>query len=105
MQYRYSKSARRSPICAPSGPSSFKHLLRKFLLATEDSLERPPVLDTHQVVEDGVERGGEVVEAAGDVEEVLVDCPKRVAVFEVDIAESLDVKWSPGNEERNDDTN
>ena len=31
-----------------------------------------PVLDGHDVVEDGVDGGGEVVEAARDVEELLV---------------------------------
>ena len=32
-----------------------------------------PIFDGHDVVEDGVDGGGEVVEAAGDVEQLLVD--------------------------------
>ena len=84
-------SACRSPICAQSGPFSSKHLLRKFLLATEDSLERPPVLDTHQVVEDGVERGGEKVEAAREVEEILIDGSVEIVVLEIYITRCLTI--------------
>ena len=61
-----------------------------------------PVLDTHDVVEERVEGGGEVVEAAGGVEENLIDRPEHIQVLEVHIAEALEVKWSPGHEEEDD---
>ena len=32
-----------------------------------------PIFDGHDVVQDGVDGGGEVVEAASDVEELLID--------------------------------
>ena len=47
---------------------------------TQESLSpHPPVLDGHDVVEDGIDRGGEVVEAASDVEQLLVDLQKGSA--------------------------
>ena len=61
-----------------------------------------PVLDTHDVVEERVEGGGEVVEAARGVEENLIDSPEHIQVLEVHIAEALEVKWSPGHEEEDD---
>ena len=57
-----------------------------------------PVLEAHQVVEDGVDGGGEVVEEAGDVVEVLVDRPEDEGVLEVDVAESLGVEGRPTEE-------
>ena len=39
-------------------------------------LECVSVLERHEVVEDGVDGGGEVVEEAGDVVQVLVDRPE-----------------------------
>ena len=39
-------------------------------------LERVSVLERHEVVEDGVDGGREVVEEAGDVVQVLVDRPE-----------------------------
>ena len=68
-------------------------------------LEGLPVLGTHQVVEDGVEGGGQEVEAAGQPEENLVDGSVQLVVLEVDISETLDVKRGPGDEEQNDDSN
>ena len=39
-------------------------------------LERVSVLERHEVVEDGVDGGREVVEESGDVVQVLVDRPE-----------------------------
>ena len=44
--------------------------------APSSLLERVSVLERHEVVEDGVDGGGEVVEEAGDVVQVLVDRPE-----------------------------
>ena len=49
------------------------HLGTLLLCAAEDTLEGFPVLAAHQVVQDGVEGGGEEVEAARDVHQVLVE--------------------------------
>ena len=54
--------------------------------ARDDSHECMPVLDTHEVVEDGVECGREVVEEPREVHEVLIDSPVDMTVPEVDIA-------------------
>ena len=62
-------------------------------------LERVPVLKWHKVVQDGVDRGRQVVEEPRDVEEVLVDRPEHLGLFEVHVAQSLCVKWSPAQEE------
>ena len=63
------------------------------------------VLDTHEVVEDGVECGREVVEEPREVHEVLIDSPVDMTVPEVDIAKPLDVKGNPREEEQNNDSN
>ena len=68
-------------------------------LAEEHRLELLPVLGRHQVVEDRVEGGGEEVEAAGEVEEVLVDGAEGLVLPEVDVAEALEVEGEPGDEE------
>ena len=65
----------------------------------EDGPEGLPVLAAHQVVEDRVEGGGEEVEAAGEVEEVLVDGAEGLVLPEVDVAEALEVEGEPGDEE------
>ena len=41
----------------------------------EDGPEGLPVLAAHQVVEDGVQGGGEEVETARHIHQVLVECP------------------------------
>ena len=43
--------------------------------AEEDGPEGLPVLAAHEVVEDRVQGGGEEVEAARHVHQVLVECP------------------------------
>ena len=63
------------------------------------------VLDAHDVVEQRVEGGGEVVEAAGEVEEDLVDGAEHLEMFEVDVAEPLDVEGGPGHEEEDNNGN
>ena len=77
-------------------------------LAEHDSLASIPILGTHQVVQHGVQGGGQVVEAAREVHEVLVEgCVEsgRGQVFEVDIFKTLEVKGSPRDEEENDNRN
>ena len=56
----------------------------------------------HQVVQDGVDGCGQVVEKAWDVVEVLVQRPEDLCLLEVDVAESLRVKWGPAEEECKD---
>ena len=63
------------------------------------------VLDAHHVVEQRVEGGGEVVEAAGEVKEDLVDGAEHLEVLEVDVAEPLDVEGGPGHEEEDNNGN
>ena len=58
-----------------------------------------PVFETHDIVEDGVDGGTEVVEETGDVEKVLIDGPVDLGVLEVDITEALGVEGSPADEE------
>ena len=59
------------------------------------------VLGAHQVVEDGVEGGGEEVEAAGEVEEVLVHSPEVLVLSEVHVTQSLKVERCPRDKEEN----
>ena len=86
--------------------------------AEEDGPEGLPVLAAHQVVEDGVQGGGEKVEAARHVHQVLVECaipsrlrmkqilallndaPLYVEVVMVVVGQALHVKGSPRNEEK-----
>lgn len=65
-------------------------------------LEGVPVLKGHEVVEDGVDGGGEVVEEPGDVVEVLVDGAEDRGLLEVDIGEALGVEGGPAEEEGHD---
>ena len=73
--------------------------------ATNHRLESISILCAHEVVEDRVEGGGEEVEAAREVEEILIDSPVKIQVFEVDISKALEVERSPGNKEENDNRN
>ena len=86
--------------------------------AEEDGPEGLPVLAAHQVVEDGVQGGGEKVEAARHVHQVLVECaipsrvkmkqilallsiaPLYVEVVMVVVGQALHMKGSPRNEEK-----
>ena len=69
--------------------------------AEESPLESLAVLGAHQVVEDGVEGGGEEVEAAGEVEEVLVHSPEVLVLSEVHVTQSLEVERCPRDKEEN----
>ena len=60
------------------------------------------VLERHQIVEDGVDGGGEVVEESGDVVKVFVDGSDDHGFFEVDVGETLGVEWGPAKEEGQD---
>ena len=57
------------------------------------------VFQRHQVVQDGIDGGGEVIEEPADVVQVLVDRPEEVRVFEVDVGEALSVERGPTEEE------
>ena len=67
--------------------------------------ESLPVLDAHDVVEERVEGGGEIVETAGGVEKDLVDCPEHFQLLEVNIAQPLEVERSPGDKEEDHNRN
>ena len=69
-------------------------------LAENKGGECMAVLDTHQVVEDGVEGGIEIVEEPREVHEILIDSPVDMVVPEVDIAKPLYMVWCPGDEEQ-----
>ena len=71
-------------------------------LAEQCSLESLAVLCAHEVVEDGVEGGGEEVEAAGEVEEVLVHSPEVLVLSEVHVTQSLEVERCPRDKEEDD---
>lgn len=80
------------------------------VLLLECSSAVSPVFDGHDVVEDGVDRGGEVVEAAGDVEEFLVDLlvdslggEVPAVLVENYVEQTLGVEGCPADEEREDD--
>ncbi len=69
----------------------------------------PPVLDGHDVVQNGVDGGGEVVEAPRDVEQLLVDLlvdglAHKVppVLVEGDVEEALSVEGGPADEEGQD---
>ena len=59
-----------------------------------------PVLEAHDVVEDRVDGGAEVVEESRDVEEVFINGPVNLCVLEVDVAQPLGVERRPTDEER-----
>lgn len=63
--------------------------------------EGPAELEGHDVVEDGVDDGGDVVEDPGDVEEHGVE-QRRLGPVGVDDEEALEVERSPAEEERHD---
>ena len=73
--------------------------------AEDNRLEGISVLGAHEVVEDRVEGGGEEVEAAREVEEILIDGSVDGQVLEVDIAKALEVEGGPGDKEENNNRN
>ena len=60
-----------------------------------------PVLETHDIVEDGIKGSTEVVEESGHMEEIFIDSPEESCVFEVDKCEALGMEGSPADEEGN----
>lgn len=64
--------------------------------------ERAPVLHRHQIVQYWVDRRREVVEAAGDRVQELVDLGVVRRVFGVQVEQSLRVERCPAQEERYD---
>ena len=73
--------------------------------AGHGSSESLPVLDAHDVVEERVEGGGEIIETARGVEEDLVDCSEHFQLLEVNITQPLEMERSPGDKEENHDRN
>ena len=69
--------------------------------AEDNRFESFSVLGAHKIVEDRVECGWEEVEAAREVEEILVDSSVEWQVLEVDIAKTLKVERSPWYKEEN----
>lgn len=69
------------------------------LLAAERVPEAVSVLDGHEVVEERVGGGGEVVEAAGQVVEPLVHHVVVLTAASVEVVEALGVVGSPAQEE------
>ena len=89
---------------APDGATVLGHAavgveVKSGFCATKSFLESLPIFDRHQIVQDGVDGGGDVVEDARDVHEILVDGPEDHGLLEVDIAEPLGVEWGPAQEE------
>ena len=68
-------------------------------------MEGVPVLGTHEIVEDRIESGGKEVETAREIEEILIEHSPAVVILEIDVAQSLDVEWSPGDEEEDNNSN
>ena len=58
-----------------------------------------PVLKTHDIVEDGIQRSTEVVEESGHMEQIFIDSTEQLRVFEVDKCEALGVEGGPAEEE------
>ena len=53
----------------------------------------------HDIVQDRVDGGREVVEAAGDEVHLLVDGAEVGRIFGVHVEQPLGVEWSPAHEE------
>jgi len=68
-------------------------------MGKKHSLTHLSVLDAHEVVQDGVDGGGNVVEDAGDVHEVLIGRAEEGGILQVDVAQSLRVEGQPAEEE------
>ena len=60
-----------------------------------------PVLKTHDIVEDRIERSAEVVEEARDMEKIFIDKSKEFGFFKVDKCEALGMEGSPADEKCN----
>ena len=73
--------------------------------AADNSFESISILCTHHIVENGIKCGGEEVEAAREVEEILIDGSVDGQVLEVDIAKALEVEGGPGDKEENNNRN
>ena len=73
--------------------------LNRHVNGIEDTTLALPVFQTHDIVEDGIDSGTEVVEEAGDVEEIFVDSTEQCGIFEVDKCEALGMERGPADEE------
>ena len=73
--------------------------------AGHDGLESLPIFAAHDVVEERVEGGGEIVETAGGVEQDLVHCAEHLQLLEVNITQPLEMERSPGDEEQDHNRN
>ena len=60
-----------------------------------------PVFQTHDVVENGIKRGTEIVEEARDMEKIFVNSTEEFILFEVYKCKALCMEWSPADEESN----
>ena len=56
------------------------------------------VLRRHQIVQNWIDSGGQVVQKARNVIEILVQSAKYLGFFEIYVSESLSMKWSPTKE-------
>ena len=73
--------------------------------AADNSFESISILCTHHIVQNRIKCGGEKVEAAREIEEILIDSSVEGQVLEVDIAKTLEVEGSPGDKEQNNNRN
>ena len=73
--------------------------------AADNSLESISILCTHHIVQHRIKCGREEVEAAREIEEILIDSSVEGQVLEVDIAKTLEVEGSPGDKEENNNRN
>ena len=56
------------------------------------------VLQRHQIVQNWIDSGGQVVQKARNVVEILVQSAKYLGFFEIYVSESLSMKWGPTKE-------
>lgn len=67
-----------------------------------NSLESIAVLGRHDVVQNWVDRGRKIVEAASDVVNPLVVLVEAVHLAQVDVQQTLKVERRPAHKKRND---
>ena len=75
--------------------------IRARLTATESLAEGFSVTGRHDIVQDWIDGGREIVEAAGNVVHLLVDLVVVRVFFAVDVEKSLSVERCPADEEAN----
>ena len=57
-----------------------------------------PVLERHQIVQNWIDSGWQVVQKTRNVIEILVQSAKYLGFFEIYVSESLSMKWGPTKE-------